>query len=152
MYRIKKLEVFASEIADFLGAKLCGSDFIVRHPASSRNFQDESFIFLEGKEKLASEKLKKHNTPSTILDVEHAIDEMISDMTLLGADKNNIEVCLVTGENIPVKKKNPLYARCIKSAVELLEKKHIRCKECLPSESCKAHVALDVESGNITYA
>jgi len=90
---------------------------------------------------------------STFLkDASHAIDEMISDMTLLGARKDDIEVCLLTGENVSHKDEDMIYSHNIASAVDLLKQKRVKLKRNAPSDVGRSHVVLDVESGSISYA
>ena len=81
-----------------------------------------------------------------------AIDEMVEDMTLLGADKDHIEVRLVTGENIPHQQGDPDYQRNISSAYEILKRKHIKCDEKTLVDVGRSHVAFDVSTGDISYA
>jgi UDP-3-O-[3-hydroxymyristoyl] glucosamine N-acyltransferase len=48
MYRLKKPDIHASEIAGYLNADLMGIDFIVNLPCSANNCTDNSFFYLEG--------------------------------------------------------------------------------------------------------
>lgn len=87
-----------------------------------------------------------------IPDVSHAIDEMITDMTLLGARKDDIEVCLVSGENVRHAQDDPTYNRNIASVLEVLKEKRVRFREDTATDIGKSHIALDVESGKIMYS
>lgn len=80
-----------------------------------------------------------------------AIDEMIKDMALLGADKNNVEVRLVTGENVSHEHNDPMYNRHIASAVELLKQKRVKFTKNPVEDIGSSHISLDVESGKILY-
>ena len=85
-----------------------------------------------------------------IRDAAGAIDEMLKDMTLLGASRNDIEVSLVTGENVPPHSQDdPDYTRNIDSAIEILKKKNVRIKDNTAHDVGPMHVSLDVASGNI---
>ena len=87
-----------------------------------------------------------------ILDASHAVDEMISDMTLLGAARDDIEVCVVSGENIPHEKEDPVYTRNITTALEVLKQRHIKIRKDTVNDIGKSHVSLDIESGRIICA
>ncbi len=98
-----------------------------------------------------SELVEKKHDPSIMQDVSHAIDEMITDMTLLGSHRSDIEVCLVTGENVQHTQDDPAYNRNIATAIEVLKEKRVRFREDTATEVGKSHVGLDVESGEIVY-
>ncbi len=86
---------------------------------------------------------------SVMRSLTDAVDEMIKDMTLLGADQNNIEVALVAGENIPHTKDDPQYNGRIKAVMDVLAKRHIRCRGDRICDIGSSHVGLDVASGKI---
>jgi chemotaxis receptor (MCP) glutamine deamidase CheD len=86
-----------------------------------------------------------------ILDASKAIDEMIEDMTLLGANRDDIEVCLVTGENVNHEQGDPTYRQKITTTINLLKEKHIRCREDTATDVGHYHISFDVESGRISY-
>ncbi len=79
-----------------------------------------------------------------------AIDEMISDMIALGSDKKNIEVRLVAGENIHEVEYDHGYEENVKKTMDLLRERNIPFRE-KPQEVADFHVALDIETGNISY-
>ncbi|MFA5060663.1 MAG: hypothetical protein WC676_08605 [Candidatus Omnitrophota bacterium] len=85
-------------------------------------------------------------------DPEKAIDEMITDMTLLGAKKEDIVVRLVTGENVPHEQGDLLYRQNLRSAMDLLKQKHLKVKRNTAADVGSSHVSLDVESGKVSYA
>ena len=78
-----------------------------------------------------------------------AVDAMINDMTLLGADKNAIEVRFITGENIPHEQEDPIYNRNLTLAMEVLKEKQLRLREQPAKDVGRHHIALDVESGEV---
>ena len=80
-----------------------------------------------------------------------AIDEMIKNMTLLGADQEDIEVRLVAGENIHPTQNDHGTIRSISSTIELLRQKHLRCIDHTDHDAGNLHVSLDVQSGQISY-
>lgn len=84
-------------------------------------------------------------------DAEHAIDEMVTDMTALGAIKDHIEVCLVTGENVPREEAGEEYVQNLNDVLAVLAQKKIRCKEETIKDIGRLHVTFDVESGDIIY-
>jgi chemotaxis receptor (MCP) glutamine deamidase CheD len=94
-----------------------------------------------------------HTWQSTLMkNAEGAIDEMVSDMTLLGSDKNDIEVALIAGENISNGSQDAVYANRISETIDLLKQKQIRFKESQADDKGHNHVCLDVASGDIVYS
>ena len=98
-----------------------------------------------------SGRIDKQWHSATLRNASDAIDEMIEDMALIGADRDSIEVALVTGENVLHDKNDPEYVKNLNSTREILKNKNIKLRK----DSCKDigqhHVALDVESGEIIY-
>lgn len=47
MYRLKEIEIYASEIAGYLNQKLLGNDFIVHAPAATKMPGENTFVFYE---------------------------------------------------------------------------------------------------------
>jgi chemotaxis receptor (MCP) glutamine deamidase CheD len=92
--------------------------------------------------------VKRKNYPVT-RDVSSAIDEMVQDMVLLGSAKNDIEVCLVTGENVLHAEDDPEYDKTVNQAIELLKQKNIRIRKETTRDIGDLHASLDVETGNI---
>lgn len=88
---------------------------------------------------------------STLRNASDAIEAMIEDMVMIGADIDNIEVALVSGENVFHDEKDPEYLKNLNSTIEILKGKNIRLRK----DSCQDiglhHVALDVESGEVVY-
>lgn len=95
--------------------------------------------------------LSQRKRCTVMRDADEAIDELLKDMTLLGAQRENIEVYLVTGENVPHKQNDPDYEKNISSTIDLLKQKHIRIKEQLADDLGYSHISFDVESGSILY-
>lgn len=98
-----------------------------------------------------SGRLSKKCSNSIVRDAGGAIDEMIADMLLLGASKDDIEVCLMTGENIPHRKDDLEYNKTLQEAIEILKEKHIRYREGAVADAGDLHVSFDVESGHVSY-
>jgi len=59
MYSTKTPDVYASEIAGFLNAKLNGKDFIVHHPSSVRDLRDRSFFYVREGVSIPKARLEK---------------------------------------------------------------------------------------------
>ena len=98
-----------------------------------------------------SGRLSKKVSSPTLRDASGAIDEMIDDMLVLGAYRNNIELCLMTGQNIPHRKDDPDYNKTLQEAIEILKEKHIKYREGIVSDAGDLHVSFDVETGHISY-
>jgi len=98
-----------------------------------------------------SGRLDKKWHSSAIRDAAGAIDEMIKDMTLIGASRENIEVSLVAGENVPHDKNDPEYFKNLDSTIDLLKQKRVKLVEHPEKDIGPMHVALDVNTGTISY-
>jgi len=83
--------------------------------------------------------------------IDHAIEEMVSDMLLLGSNKNDIEVRLVAGENVPHQPQDEDYERKIHSAIDLMKQRQLKINPDQGTDPGSLHVSLDVSSGNISY-
>jgi len=92
--------------------------------------------------------IKRKNYPLT-RDAAGAIDEMIDDMILLGSKREDIEVCLVSGENVKHQKDDPDYHQTLNNALEILNKKNIKYKKETARDIGNLHASLDVETGMI---
>lgn len=84
-------------------------------------------------------------------DAREAIDKMVSNMTLLGAAVENIEVSMVAGENVEHQNNDIEYDREVNRIHEILKEHHIRWRENDVCDCGKRHVLLDVETGSIDY-
>jgi UDP-3-O-[3-hydroxymyristoyl] glucosamine N-acyltransferase len=60
MYQIKFLDIFASEIAEYLGAELIGEDFVVKYPSSLTNFGSKALLFVSEHETVPEKSIKEH--------------------------------------------------------------------------------------------
>jgi chemotaxis protein CheD len=80
-----------------------------------------------------------------------AIEEMIYQMTGAGADKDNIEVCLVGGGNVLKKEDDTICRDNIKSTTQLLKEKHIPVRSAVLGGTERKGVFLDVRSGIVSY-
>ena len=60
MYKLKKPNISASEIAGYLNSELIGEDFIIKNASSSVNFQDNSFFYLLDEDKFPEGRIKKY--------------------------------------------------------------------------------------------
>lgn len=88
---------------------------------------------------------------SYIRDVSQAIDEMLTEMTLLGANKDEIEIRLVTGENVAHQQGDPHYFEPLNTTVDLIKQKHLRVTSDTAVDVGKGHVSLDVDTGMVSY-
>ncbi len=89
--------------------------------------------------------------PILIRDAREAIDKMISNMTLLGAASDDIEVSLVAGENVEHQDNDSEYDGEINRIFNILKERRIRCRETSAVDVGHKHVMLDVETGGISY-
>ena len=89
--------------------------------------------------------------PKIAKDAPHAIDEMIKDMRLLGSKIEDIEVKLVTGENVPHTHNDPHYVNRLKNIIGLLDEKKIKHTKEIAVDVGAQHVLLDVETGKLIF-
>jgi len=80
-----------------------------------------------------------------------AIDEMINQMTVAGANRDNIEVCLVGGGNVLQRKDDTICKENVKSTTELLEKENIPIRKAVLGGTERKSVFLDIDCGSISY-
>ncbi len=80
-----------------------------------------------------------------------AIQEMISRMTHLEANKDDIEVCLVGGGNVLKKEDDTICQENIASVVELLDEKRIKIEAKAVGGTERRSISLDVKNGTIHY-
>ncbi len=80
-----------------------------------------------------------------------AIDEMIADMTALGASKDDIEVCLVSGENVHQVEHDHGCDRDIELTIDLLKQRNIRFRDNSLRDAGHNRISLDVQTGDISY-
>lgn len=59
MYRLKEIEIYASEIAGYLNQKLLGNDFIITAPSASKFPEESTFIFFEDLKDFLKADIKK---------------------------------------------------------------------------------------------
>ena len=91
-----------------------------------------------------------HHSSPVLRNATQAIDEMIKDMALLGSQAENIEVSVVAGENVRHNADDPVYHQSINEVVAALKKRSVHFSQNLKEEIGSAHLALDVESGEIS--
>jgi len=92
----------------------------------------------------------KHNGINRLREASVAIDEMIADMALLGADRDAIEVSLVLGDNHHSDKVNPEFEKSLHETLDLLRERHVKFRDNITGDNGMAKVSLDVESGTIS--
>lgn len=80
-----------------------------------------------------------------------AIEEMINMMTHLGANKDNIEACLVGGGNVLKRKDDTICQENIASIIEFLNEERIKIGSKAVGGTEKRSVSLDVKNGTIHY-
>jgi len=95
--------------------------------------------------------LKEKKDPVLAKEAKEAIDKMLSNMTLLGAAEKDIEVELVAGENVKHEGHDPEFNEEINRIHDILKDRHIKCRDEAVADLGSKHVALDVDSGKISY-
>jgi len=80
-----------------------------------------------------------------------AINELIKQMTLLGANQKDIEVCLVGAGNVLKRNDDTICQDNINSVIEHLNKKNIKIMAKSLGGTKRRTVTFDVHNGNIFY-
>ena len=93
---------------------------------------------------------KEKKDPLLVKETKEAVDKMLSNMTLLGAKPDDIEVEMIAGENVRHQKDDRDYDDEVHCICEVLKDRHIRCRDHALKDVGPHHVALDVESGKIS--
>lgn len=82
---------------------------------------------------------------------EDAIDELLSRMYQLGAERHNIEVSLVGGGNVLKRDDDGICNDNLSSIIQILEKLQINVKEKAIGGTLRRNVSFDIESGCLFY-
>jgi chemotaxis protein CheD len=120
-----------------------GSCIVVAACDFKKNIGALAHIMLPGK--------AAKSTPERTRYAADAIDEMLNRMTEAGANKDNIDVCLVGGVNVLKKQNDTICEDNIRSATQLLEERHIPIRAAVLGGTRRKGVFLDVENGCISY-
>lgn len=80
-----------------------------------------------------------------------AIDAIVSEMTRLGSQTEDIEVALVGGGNILKKKSDTICQANIESVTQILKEKRIPIRASALGGTARRSVFLDIEGGMVSY-
>ena len=80
-----------------------------------------------------------------------AIEELVTKMTQLGANRDGIEACLVGGGNVLNRKDDTICEKNIASVVETLNEKRIKILAKSVGGTERRTISLDVETGSVRY-
>ncbi|MBD3415055.1 MAG: hypothetical protein GF421_11565 [Candidatus Aminicenantes bacterium] len=95
----------------------------------------------------ASEKKVSHQTRYA----KNAINEMIEQMTHMGAEKGRIETCLVGGGNVLKRDDDTIGHENLASVVKLLNEKQIKIRKKAVGGTKRRTILFDIEKGTIHY-
>ena len=90
-------------------------------------------------------------TPERTRYAADAIDEMLNKMTEAGANKDDIDVCLVGGGNVLRKGNDTICEDNIRSTTHLLEERSIPVRAAVLGGTKRKGIFLDVENATISY-
>jgi UDP-3-O-[3-hydroxymyristoyl] glucosamine N-acyltransferase len=96
MYRLKKIDIYASEIAEYLSLKLIGHDVLIKFPCSVDNIMPNSITFIDCKEKFASISLA--NCKENLFIVPLGMDYSLTNNGFLVSLKPKIDFIKVLNE------------------------------------------------------
>lgn len=82
---------------------------------------------------------------------ENAIDELIEQMTYLGADVNHLETCLVGGGNVLNRDDDTICHENLASVVKLLHEKGIKIRQRAVGGTKRRTIVFDIEKGRVFY-
>ena len=94
----------------------------------------------------------KQDSPHRTRYAADAIDVMINKVSRLGANRDDIEVCLVGGGNVLKRNDDTICKDNIESVVGFLREKHIKIRAEALGGTKRRAVSLDVERGSIYYS
>jgi chemotaxis protein CheD len=94
---------------------------------------------------------EKSKTPKTRY-AFNAIEDMIERMIRLGADKENIEVCMVGGSNVLKRKDDTICQANINSVLEILNEKNIKIKAKSVGGTQRRSALFDTKTGNVYHS
>jgi chemotaxis protein CheD len=94
---------------------------------------------------------EKSKTPKTRY-AQNAIEEMIERMISLGADIENIEVCVVGGSNVLKRKDDKICQANINSVLKILNEKNIKIKAKSVGGTERRSVLFDTKTGNVYHS
>ena len=82
----------------------------------------------------------------------NAIEDMIERMISLGANRENIEVCVVGGSNVLKRKDDTICQANINSVLEILDEKNIKIKAKSVGGTLRRSVLFDTKTGNVYHS
>lgn len=94
---------------------------------------------------------EKSKTPKTRY-AFNAIEEMINQMVRLGADKENIEVCVVGGSNVLKRPDDTICQANIDSVLEILKVKGIKIRAKSLGGTRRRSALFDTKTGNVFHS
>lgn len=94
---------------------------------------------------------QKSKTPKTRY-AFNAIEEMINQMVKLGADKENVEVCVVGGSNVLKREDDTICQANIDSVLEILKEKDIKIKAKSVGGTERRSVLFDTKTSKVYHS
>jgi chemotaxis protein CheD len=82
----------------------------------------------------------------------NAIEDMIERMISLGADRENIEVCVVGGSNVLNREDDTICQLNINSVLKILNEKNIKIKAKSVGGTVRRGVLFDTKTGNVYHS
>jgi len=137
-------EVKTSDNGTILKSSPIGSCIVITAYDTIKKIGAMAHFMLPGK---APEKKEDQKTRYA----ENAMEELISEMNILGAKEKNIEVCLTGGANVMKRKNDTIAGDNIISANTLLKKRNIIIKAMSVGGTERRSVSLDVGKGLVNY-
>ena len=95
MYRLKKVNLYASEIAEYLNSELHGDDFIVNNPCSPENVVEQSLVLVENTSQFAKLHL---NSPNKVLLIIPETDENMMGFSYIKSSNPRLDFIRVINE------------------------------------------------------
>lgn len=82
----------------------------------------------------------------------NAIEDMITRMVSIGADRETIEVCMVGGSNVLKRKDDTICQANINSVLEILDKKNIKIRAKSVGGTLRRSLLFDTKTGNVYHS
>lgn len=96
MYKMKSPDIFASEIAGFLGSELIGRDFTVQNPSSLDKFEDKAFLYIDDSDIVPEERLNEHR--DVLVLTSEKMDIESDDISFIVVDEPRVKFIDVINE------------------------------------------------------
>ena len=138
-------EVKACQEEEILKSSAIGSCVVITACDSKKKAGAMAHVMLPGKS-------PKESSSDRTRYAADAIDTMIKELISLGANRDDIEICLVGGANVLKRSDDTIGKDNIESVLELSRKNRLKIRAKAVGGTVRRSVSFDVENGSVSYA